>query len=386
MSFAALALFAALAHYDVKARLDTARSTVRVDASIRIPNPDPHIEFVLGSTYAIDELRASDGSVKVTPGDVQTIVIDGARAGRPLTLHIKHHGSLAPSGTPPLNAIGADRVELNLDSSWLPLRAGFTTKFTADVSLSGLPAHAVVVAPGVVSRTKIERRTPDIDVAFVAIPGLQRSALPGVELYAIDLQSPAARVYAKHASSAMAFEERWFGQPAAKGPVRVVVVRRERRSGYARPGYIVVTEQADVVEVRAAKFIAHELAHSWWAPADPTTEHRWLQESIAEYVALRYVESAFGVAARDEMLQAKRTTAATATPLLGLGARTDAELYAKAPLLLFDVESQIGRKKLDRVLADLGRNPPSVTSQFLERLRAVAGEDAAEAFEKRLRE
>jgi hypothetical protein len=40
---------------------------------------------------------------------------------------------------------------------------------------------------------------------------------------------------------------------------------------------------------------------------------------------------------------------------------------------------------MDRVLARLGRHPPHFTSEFLDALRAEAGDDAAKEFEAKLR-
>lgn len=169
-------------------------------------------------------------------------------------------------------------------------------------------------------------------------------------------------------------------------PVRIVVVKRERASGYARLGYIVVTDRSRGGDAGTAKFVAHEMAHAWWAPVDPNTEHRWLQESIAEYVALRYIEQAMGVAARDELLAPKREAAATAKPILGGTRWTDAELYAKGPLLLFELEERIGRATLDRVLSALAARPPKVSADFFAVLADLAGAAEARRFEHRLRE
>ena len=85
----------------------------------------------------------------------------------------------------------------------------------------------------------------------------------------------------------------------------------------------------------------------------------------SEYVSLRYVEASFGRDERDAMLAKKRDAAAKAHAILGHGAQSDDELFAKGPLLLFELEDRIGRAKLDR---------------------NAAGAEAACAFEARLRE
>ncbi|HEX2060023.1 MAG TPA: hypothetical protein VHK90_04730, partial [Thermoanaerobaculia bacterium] len=219
----------------------------------------------------------------------------------------------------------------------------------------------------------------------VAMRGLQTVAADGFELYTADPESELAKLYMRHGTGALQFLESWFGRMPGR-PVRVVVVRRPRESGYARRGYVVVSETRRAGGASAmAKFIAHEFAHAWWAPVDPNTEHRWLQESVAEYVSLRYVESALGIEARDELLKPKREIAAKATAILGRGVRGDPELYSKGPLLLFELEAKIGRARLDRVLRELAEQPPTETAQFMSALASVAGDEAARDFESRLR-
>jgi hypothetical protein len=80
-------------------------------------------------------------------------------------------------------------------------------------------------------------------------------------------------------------------------------------------------------------------------------------------------------------LDRKRPLAAKAGPILGRGLLDDAELYNKGPLLLFELEAKVGRSSMDKVLAQLARHPPSVSSEFFQTLAAVAGEAAAQDFE-----
>jgi ribosomal protein S18 acetylase RimI-like enzyme len=380
-------------HYDITMTVAPAAGTLAAEVTIALPAAPAETTLLLGRSYAIGKADARGATVTVgtteTPWPLQQIVVHNARAGSDVAVHLRYAGPLGDTGAPPLNAISPTLVELNLDSMATPLPAGLSTRFTLDATVDGLPSDLVVCAPGRVTRARgrvsIHRDVPDIDFAFVAMKGLRTEKRGDFELVAADHSSPPATLYARHGAGAVTFLERWFG-PLPGRPVRVVVVRRERVSGYARRGYIVVTESPRPgAESGTAKFIAHELAHAWWSPVDPNTEDRWLQESLAEFVALRYVEETFGVPARDGLLARKREAAATAGPLLGEGVRGDAELYAKGPILLFALESQIGRDKLDRVLRDLAPHPPHVTAEFLQALARVAGAEAARTFEASLR-
>jgi aminopeptidase N len=396
LAAAAQAQVAADAHYVIRATVDPARSHLSADVTISIPAAQVEAEnaFLLGAGYRLSRAEAGPHPVEVTatrqpwPG-LQRITVRPRRPGvSAVTLRLRYAGPLGPSGDPPLNLITPELVELNLDSMWAPIRADLAARFTLDAEIRGVPQDLVAVAPGDVRRSGdrviIRRRTPDVDAAFAAMRGLKAARTAGFEFYAADLESESARVYRRHGAAAQRFLEGLYG-PTPGGPARVVMVRRARVSGYARPGYVVVTEGRGGAEVGQAKFVAHEFAHAWWMGGNSTTEDRWLSESTAEYAALRYVETAFGVAARDEMLASKRAAAAKAGPVLGAGRRTDAELYNKGPVLLFELEQRIGRERLDQAMAELARNPPKVTADFMRVLTRIAGEEAARTFEAAMR-
>jgi hypothetical protein len=380
-----------LPHYDVTASVDTARGNIDVTVKVILAASDLQAvnEFRLGTTYEISSVSASPGAkVEVNyPDDSQarTVTLRCEAAPRQdVEMRLRYHGPLAPTGTPPLNLVQPNLVELNLDSFWLTAVRGFPP-FTVHADIVGLPTDSAVVANGVVHRSGehvlIRRETGDIDLALVAIRGLHRDITDGFELCAADLSTETARVYLHHGPLIVKFLESWFG-PMPGRPARVVVVNRERKSGYSRPGYIVVTESSRGSDAASAKFMAHEFAHAWWHSGDPRTENRWLSESMAEYISLRYVESSLGQAARDELLAPQHEIAAKAGPMLGAGESTDAELYSKRPLLLFDLESRIGRAHLDHLLASLAPHPPAITADFMSALAAVAGPEEAAAFDQ----
>ena len=386
-------------HYDVAATVDPAHNSLSAVVKITVPSSDVRAAnvFLMGGTYSVSSVDTGPrAAAEVARTDdpfqgLQKITVrpEAHRRGD-LRIRLRYAGPLAPSGDPPLNSITPDLVELNLDSLWVPVREGFTTKFTVDAKIRGVPPDLTVVALGTVRRSGrdvvIRRGTPDIDLAFAAMRGPHRAAAEGFEFYAADISAGSSDVYRRHGLAAMKFLESWFGAMPGR-PARIVVVRRPRTSGYSRRGYIVLTESGALApEADAAEFIAHELAHAWWSSGDPTTEHRWLSESIAQYVALRYVEAEFGLNARNRILDRMRENARKAGPILGAGVRDDAELYNKGPLLLFGLEEGIGRARLDSLLADLAHHPPDVTAEFMRALASIAGEEQARAFEQAMRQ
>lgn len=290
--------------YTVTATVDPSNGSLRVAADVLIPsaNVKTTMEFALGSTYRIESVHAGpDADVEVVPtkldeGQQRIIIHCGTPHRSDVRLDVQYGGPLLILSKPPINSVTPDLIELTFDSYWLPSPLP-SANFTVRADITGVPPDMIVVANGSVRRSRgdvrITRLTGDLDLALVGARGLQRKTEGAFELYACDVSSQTAQIYMRQGAGAVAFLEHWFGL-LPRRPVRVVVVRRERRSGYSRPGYIVVTEHPagdPLQESAAAKFIAHELAHEWWScpPCDPRTEDRWLSESMAEYVALRYI-------------------------------------------------------------------------------------------------
>src|SRR5262249_33300452 len=120
--------------------------------------------------------------------------------------------------------------------------------------------------------------------------------------------------------------------------------------------------------------------------ADFTGEDYWLVESTAEYSALRFIESVDGRAARDRLLAAKQARSVRGGPILGHGRPSNDAVYAKGPILLFQLEDRVGRPVLDRILANLARRDHITTADFLSELGTAAGPDAATQFEALLRQ
>jgi hypothetical protein len=287
-----------------------------------------------------------------------------------------------------MNHVTPQLVELNVDSMWLPIRSDWELPFSIDARISGLPPATTLVAQGRIrknGRQFLVRRTiPDIDFAFVAAPSLQRVTAGALELFSADLGSDSAKHYRLHGSGSLTFLQSLLG-PLPSSPVRVVMVRREQDAGYARAGYVVLTEGKRSDETGAAKFIAHEFGHAWFRHGNSMTEDRWIKESFAEYVSLRYVEAALGVAARDKIVGQLRERLKGDGPILGRGRPGYVETYIKGPLLLSTLEEEVGREGMSQFVKLVATREASDTAAVLAILAEAAGAETASRFETALR-
>lgn len=382
-------------HLTVDLDLAIAEESMTATAVLR-PGPvaaDEELGFVLARSMSIDSVQAGPGT-QVTVGDsvgpwtgLQRIGVRFSQAQTDPRITFRYRGRPAGGGTPPINMVTPQLIELSLDGMWIPIREDLGMRFTTQADVRGLPEGFSLIAQGDQTRTRdairITRSYPDIDLAFVASPRLQARRGLGVEVFAADPAAQQPAFFFDHAERALRFLQGWLG-PLPTQPVRVVVVSRARQSGYARIGYIVLVESDREPTRGTAGFVAHELAHLWFSNANALTDHRWLDESIAEYVALRYVESQFGSEARDALMVRRRERLGTARPVLGTN-RNNVELYGKGPLLLMELEERVGRPIMDRLVAQVAKERVRTTADFLTILSALSSADVARWFDGRLR-
>ena len=393
------------AHYEVRARLSPAGVALS-DVAITVPaaelGADNEISFLLGRRFEVLLARAAGAEVELSDTDepiegLRRITFRFAEApAAPVRLHLQYEGRLDGAAGDGIDPFTDDRVELSVDHMWFPVRDDIAMRFTAETWISGLAEDLVVVAQGDIMRTAhgahVRRETLDVDLPLVAARGLVAHTAPGVEFYAADLTPKLVGIFHRQSIASAQFMADWFGPP--REPIRIAVVSRPQTMGYARAGYTVISDGGEAAATAAeeefpesnpARYVAHEIAHAWWSPADPLTEHYWLSESVAEYAALRYVEATFGQEDLERMVAGKRERAEGTGPLLAGRRPSGVQLYQLGPLLLMDLERRVGRAAMDETLGRLGRAPPSTTAGFLAVLADVAGEDAAAAFETTLR-
>lgn len=389
---------AAPPHYDVAAKFDP-QGALDADVTITLTLSEGEAEktFLLSNRFTLRPMDLPPGVImSVEPSASPMPALNKYRFSfaepnaEPVTLRFRYAGPILTehdSGNKPLRPEG---YELFIDHMWFPVGADIQTRFTVDATIDGLDPDLVVVAQGDVTRTatgvRIHRDFLDIDLPLVAMRGLQRAEAHGVEFYSRDLSTQLSRWYVKHAEGAARYFEAMFGPLPRK--VRMAQVWRERSMGYARTAYTVLSEGGrntpDVTEVNPGRYVAHEVAHAWWMLASPLTDDFWLVESAAEYMSMRYVEHAFGTEELAKNIAAKCDATKDAGPVMGHGRPNRVQLYGKGPLLLLDLEHHIGRAAMDQLMIAMVNEPVHTTPVFLRHLTAIAGADAAQAFETTL--
>lgn len=224
----------------------------------------------------------------------------------------------------------------------------------------------------------IESRVP-ADVVLVASPKFTtQTDRDGARVLIANEATPAVRATAvalgREAAATAAWLERVLGPSgASSGPV-LVFAPREGPLSYARLP-VIVTPQANLdapSDRPLALNIRHEVAHFWSRAIG--VENDWLNEGVAEYLALVRTRDSEGEAVQSALLERYRREVAAAgegVPIAETAAnerRGFVNRYQRVPLLLDAVERIEGRKAMERLLRRAFALGPQLSTGSFETL------------------
>jgi tetratricopeptide (TPR) repeat protein len=309
----------------------------------------------------------------------------GAEQG--LTLTLVYEGALPAK---PLDYISKDGILLRDESRWYP--AVDLSAFTQNFIAVGVPSSWTAITSGQMTSsiggglgaTYTSRTTQPVSsrslIAFPEFSPPMRCAPEPVqkEGYSV-IESLSACYMGKQAKEGTRLAEAAhellrlystsLGPLGSGGMLRIVegFPGQHGAIGYSAPGFLVVSE--DVVKFfgypgYAPEFLPHEIAHQWF-PIEVTItrqEDGWLAESLAEYLAWRYLAEKDPEAARRMVARAMRDALAPEhLPPLALGLKlfalengevTHATLYDRGMLVWRTLETVIDRERVDRALQE----------------------------------
>lgn len=132
--------------------------------------------------------------------------------------------------------------------------------------------------------------------------------------------------------------------------------------------------------------LSHELGHFWWNKANFIREP-WLNESFANYTMLMILDrfdTPKSASVQTRIEKTKALPGAVATT--GVFTKDGFPIYYfKGAALLKELEKEIGRQKMQELLANLVKTRTSTTEGFLSALEAVAGPNVSKNFGVSLR-
>jgi tetratricopeptide (TPR) repeat protein len=409
-------------HYQIAVTFEPERHFLRATAAVtlRLDEPAEAIEFELNRHLALRRITDPQGrplefmrSPRLASHKLLVRLAEPAPADSNLTLTFAYDGALPPA---PLDYISPDGILLRDESRWYPATdlAAFTANRIA-IEMPGPNWHVVTGCSstkphGFVQPCQDAGPASSRSIAAYPFPAHSlcteisrwQDSPGGVPLsvkYCAGDKQPGEAMATKSLAMLERFS-RMIGstqENAADHEHDLELASGFQGQpgviGYSAPGFLVLSE--DVVKWHghpgfAPEFLPHEIAHQWFpiAVTLKSEEDGWLAESLAEYLAWRYLEEKQPDDARRMVERAMRSTLAhqPLRPLrLGLklfalesSAVTHATLYQRGMLVWRTLETVIDRQRVDRALREYyarHRGGPASMADFRRIVEEISGRD-----------
>jgi hypothetical protein len=408
-------------HYKIDVAFEPERHFLRATAAVtlRVAEKTEAIEFELNRHLTLQSVTDEQGraleftrSRRLGSHKLLVRLAEPALVDSTITLTFTYEGALPPGQ---LDYITPDGILLRDESRWYPATdlAAFTTHETVvsipspwELVVSGSPVDSI--AAGI---STVHRWRSDYPVSSRSLFAAQALNCPDKESFSywkgnLLTASVCGGVDQRHTWQRQVVEQMDFISKFAwdrDDRKNLVVVpgfsAQAGVIGYSAPGLLVVSE--DVVKWHgypgfAPEFLPHEIAHQWF-PIEVTLrseEDGWLAESLAEYLAWRYLEEKQPDDARRMVARAMRSTLAH-QPLrpLRLGLKlfaledwdvTHAALYQRGMLVWRTLETVIDRKRVDAALREYyrrHRGGPASIADFRPICEEISERDLAWFFD-----
>lgn len=403
-SIAAAAQSQARFHYSGEIGFDPQAGTLNADWDIDVLETDlDEVIFLLNRNLAPVRI---DGPhvVAVTQTEVEgfngslasyTVGLRPSADATPRRLSIRYAGELLPEPLPyNINTLDVEKVELTVDSFWMPFDQRFNSLVTADFQIQIDGQWSGVAMQSLQRQTggfRLVQSRPALDIAFTL---MSRFRLEETEAYRIyDLRDGEQDL--GPLIGALDFCTGYLNAlagPAGPLPSAGITVTGREGGGYSRATLIALTDISETSPEHLTQFICHELAH-FWSRGNPMTVENWLNEGLADHIANMALRAAHGEAvyeARLERYRGRLSNNEEPLPAIWQPGQTARPpylvAYRKAPVLLAELEAEIGRDVFSRFIARMMLQETATTPDMLDVLEQEAGPSARERFQARLAE
>ncbi len=376
--------------YEIEVRFEPEKGFLQAKATVTLvaEQKTDAIEFELNPRLSILEVSDVQGhklefrrSGRLGSPKLQVWLVDAAAPDQEIKLTFEYEGTL-PRGE--LDYITKDGILLRDESRWYP--AVDLSAFTQNDITIRVPAGWLALSSGDWTEAGIKLSAP---FQWRTKQAVSSRSIVGLPVNKRCLESDS--IFSSPPLRFNAGLYRWVGCTQSGMPLRATVSRiiqsnvvsldgprnrsitlvqgfpgQQGAIGYSAPGFMVVSE--DVIKYHdypswALEFLPHEIAHQWF-PIEVTLarqEDGWLAESLAEYLAWRYLLEKEPEKAQRMVERAMRDSLAPDPRRpLALGLKlfrepwnvTHATLYQRGLLVWRTLETVIDRERVDRALRE----------------------------------
>ncbi|MFB9372492.1 hypothetical protein ACFFUB_00825 [Algimonas porphyrae] len=330
-----------------------------------------------------------DGAIRAYQVDLGAV--DG---DRPRRVRFAYSGPLFdPEPSFPINTLNSNKVELTVDSFWFPFDLRFDSDLTANLGVridgewSGVGVDQV---ERVDQGFRIRQRDPALDIAFSL---LSNSQIVTSDDYIIHdaRREPGTKI--DDLTQALEICTTYLNDMAGSAgplPKASILVTDRAEGGYSRGTLIALTDIENETDTDLQKFICHELAH-FWSHANAGGAENWINEGVAEYIALMGVRHAMGEAVYAAYLgdYAERLDGQDLPPIWtpdASGRPPYLISYRAAPLALRDLEERLGRDAFRVLMRVMMIEKIKTTPDLLAAIERLSDKPTRDWFASRLAE
>lgn len=383
-------------HYSVKATINVEQQTLNatVDLLYFPTTENNSIEFIAHENVYITNCSA-DGLLNFTENTksnkAKSIVLNFKnKIENPIKITFEYTFVLKEKDAPwGIDKISEDWVELSLNSGWLPIISSYNNQFSSDTELQIESKRKFNILSSGTSQAlgdnkfKITNTIPQIDLVLIGSSNFQENRKNSITIYENHENEKRNEFIFKHSEKSYQWLNNTFGEIKKLPPVKLIITPRNE-SGYARKNFIVLSNDISVKDtIHFVNYITHEFAHFWSTGANPLSEHRWLDESIAEYVAWKYISKNYNKKELNEFLTNAQKESETIPAVYIQGVTkvpSHAVMYRKGVYKLFKLEELIGEENMFSLLSEWFKVEEKNSEAFLKKLEAISGIQTAESF------
>jgi len=236
--------------------------------------------------------------------------------GQPATVVFVYGGKLTGQEESPVfgikfAAITPDVAYLMYPARWFPVNDYTADRFAADFKVTVPDGYHVIASgngvvdanpPAGMRTERFQFTQPSFPGSIAVVRGDPTTvASDGVttQLY-VRQAAAAAQAYGEEIAKCMTFFTDLYGLPFKKNLV-VVETEAGTPNGYASPGVIFLAPKAMVQPVNV-RLVANEVSRQWWGTlvSPVTRNHLWIENGLARYSEILYLEHANGAGALDQ--------------------------------------------------------------------------------------
>src|SRR6266849_3482703 len=311
--------------YVIDAQIDPSAQTLKATAKVRfVPIEDVStLTMELNNALALDRVTDDDGRQVPASRLSQDMSVRLSLAqtypkGKAASLTFVYDGKITGEEESPVFGIKFAAIKpevsyLMYPARWFPVNDYTADRFAADIRVT-VPNGYRVLASGVDSTQpgpggstiyRYQFSQASFPGSLAVVRGEPRQISEGgvQTTFYVRTTGDMAGAYGQEIGKQMAFFADLFGLPPKRN-LTVVETENGTPNGYSAPGILFLSPRGIGKEVNS-RLVSNQLARQWWGgfTSAATRNHLWIENGMARYAELLYVEHASGPGAMETQVR-----------------------------------------------------------------------------------